>query len=93
MRLLAYYIVFVLVGMVMAYLYWSSRRAVVGRREFAGVSRVFLFCFLGRMAAGGASDLIIRGFPLLANFGTGTAPGGFPHFETTQSVSKYGGTS
>lgn len=72
---------------------WTSRRAVVGRREFARVPRMFLFCFLGRMAAGGASDLIIRGFPLLANFGTGTAPGGFPHFETRQCVSKHGGTS
>ncbi len=66
---------------------------MVGRREFARVPRMFLFCFLGCMAAGGASDLITRGFPLPANFGTGTAPSGFPHFETTHSVSKHGGTS
>ncbi len=60
---------------------------MVGGREFARVPCVFLFCFLGCMAAGGASDLILAGSLPLTNFGTGTAPSGFPHFETTQSVS------
>jgi hypothetical protein len=53
---------------------------------------VFLFCVLGRLAAGRARErLSSREFPVHANFGTGSAPGGFPHFETKHSVSRYGG--
>jgi hypothetical protein len=43
--------------------YWSSRRAMVGGGEFAGVPCVLLFCFLGRLAAGRARDLIFREIP------------------------------
>src|SRR5262249_35662301 len=45
--------------------YWSSRRAVVGGSEFARVPCVFLFCFLGWLAVGRASDFIFRRFPRL----------------------------
>src|SRR5262245_13350793 len=43
--------------------YWSSCGAMVGGSKFARVPRLFLFCFLGRLAVGRESDLISRGFP------------------------------
>ncbi len=83
MKLIAFYVVFVLIGEGYRISHWSIRRTLVGDREFAGVPGLFFHCFLGRLAACGPRHLIFLVPQVSCYFGTAEPASGFPSFETT----------